>query len=154
MSGDIPSFQEIAYTNSAHRTAKENALMTTPPTVPGTMAKPNTMATLAPNAAADDTPIVNGLTSGLRVSACITTPETESAAPARTARTTRGSRRRSTIFCSTVMLASRRTSFRRASAVSPSEMSAMPICNETSDTNASTPTPPVRARRLTTRFHS
>ena len=46
----------------------------------------------APKAAAGETPRVKGLTSGLRSSPCMSTPETDSAAPAVKASSTRGRR--------------------------------------------------------------
>src|SRR5690606_5376548 len=51
------------------------------------------MTEAAPNAAAGETPRVNGLTSGFRSRPCMTAPDTDSAAPAVKASSARGSRR-------------------------------------------------------------
>ena len=57
---------------------------------------------MAPSAAPADTPSVNGVASGLRSSACSTTPEAASVAPTRAAASTRGSRATKKIWASTL----------------------------------------------------
>ena len=56
-----------------------------------------TIASAAPNDAADDRPSVNGLTSGLRRSPCITVPAIARLMPVRMARMIRGRRNPTTI---------------------------------------------------------
>ena len=60
------------------------------------------MASMAPSAAPAETPSVNGVASGLRSSACSTTPEAASAAPTRAAASTRGRRATKKICASTL----------------------------------------------------
>ena len=59
------------------------------------------MASMAPRAAPAETPSVNGVASGLRSSACSTTPDAASAAPTSAAASTRGSRATKKICAST-----------------------------------------------------
>ena len=59
------------------------------------------MASMAPSAAPAETPSVNGVASGLRSSACSTTPDAASAAPTRAAASTRGRRATKKICAST-----------------------------------------------------
>src|SRR3546814_16395538 len=77
----------------AHSRAKTKALAATIYDT-GTNGRPrfNTSASAAPNAAADDTPNVNGLASGLFSTVCISAPARPRAAPARRALTARGNR--------------------------------------------------------------
>jgi len=73
-----------------------NELLSTARSPPRT-AGPITMATAAPNDAADESPSVNGLTSGFLSSPCITAPATARLIPVRIARKIRGSRKLTTI---------------------------------------------------------
>ena len=57
-------------------------------------------ASIAPSADPDDTPSVNGVASGLRSSACMTTPATASVAPTSPAASTRGRRAMKKIWAS------------------------------------------------------
>lgn len=78
--------------------AEKNALPIIRKLLKKIVALPNTIQSDAPNAAADDTPNVNGLTKKLRVTDCIIMPEIERPAPASSARQSRGKRKKMIIL--------------------------------------------------------
>lgn len=113
------------------------------------MAKPSTIASAAPQAAADDTPSVNGLASGLLRMVCISAPAAASAMPTNTAMIAGGSRACHTTVRASGVAASGSNSARSASpAVSddgPTAISARNAATATTPSNASTTR---RRRRL------
>ena len=71
----MPIFEDTAYTSIIHVIADMNAHKITPTSLLKNIFVANTMHIEAPNAAADDTPMVKGLTRGFLVTDCIAVPD-------------------------------------------------------------------------------